>query len=39
MLKIHHIRNVTLVIETTSQVILVDPMLGDKGTNATTFFF
>ncbi|MCH2196569.1 MBL fold metallo-hydrolase [Kordia sp.] len=38
MLKIHHIRNVTLVIETTSQVILVDPMLGDKGTNATTFF-
>ncbi len=31
-MKIHHIRNATLVIETKTNVILVDPMLGDKGT-------
>lgn len=32
MLKIHHFRNASLVIETTNDVILVDPMLGEKGT-------
>jgi len=29
--KIHHIRNATMVIETKNMVLLVDPMLGDKG--------
>jgi L-ascorbate metabolism protein UlaG (beta-lactamase superfamily) len=32
MLKIHHLRNATFIIETATEVILVDPMLGDKGT-------
>lgn len=31
-MKVHHIRNATLVIETGDKVILVDPMLGKKGT-------
>ncbi len=31
MLKIHHFRNATMVIETEQDVILVDPMLGEKG--------
>ena len=31
-MKLHHIRNATLVIETKDQVVLVDPMLGAKGT-------
>jgi len=31
MLKIHHFRNATMVIETETDVILVDPMLGKKG--------
>jgi len=39
MLKIHHIRNATLVIETEKDVILVDPMLGDKGSMATFTYF
>ena len=30
-MKIHHIRNATMVIETNEAVILVDPMLGKKG--------
>jgi L-ascorbate metabolism protein UlaG (beta-lactamase superfamily) len=30
-MKIQHIRNATLVIETETEVILVDPMLGKKG--------
>ncbi len=30
-MKIHHLRNATLVIETNEHVILVDPMLGKKG--------
>jgi len=30
MLKIHHIRNATFIIETGKLFILVDPMLGDK---------
>ena len=32
MLKIHHIRNATMVIETSKEVILIDPMLAAKGT-------
>lgn len=31
MLKIHHFRNATFIIETEQDVILVDPMLGPKG--------
>ncbi|WP_298423195.1 MBL fold metallo-hydrolase [uncultured Kordia sp.] len=31
MLKIHHFRNATFVIETAKDVILIDPMLGPKG--------
>ena len=31
MLKIHHIRNATMILETEKDVILVDPMLGDIG--------
>jgi len=31
MLKIHHIRNATMVLETEKDVILIDPMLGDQG--------
>lgn len=36
-MKIHHLRNATLVIETGNKVILVDPMLGKKGTAGPTF--
>ncbi len=39
MLKIHHFRNATLVIETEKNVILVDPMLGKKGSMATFTYF
>ena len=39
MLSIHHIRNATLVIETENEVILVDPMLGPKGTMPSFTFF
>ena len=39
MLKIHHFRNATMVIETEKDVILVDPMLGEKGTMATFTYF
>lgn len=31
MLKIHHIRNATMILETEKDVILIDPMLGDIG--------
>ena len=31
MLKIHHLRNATMVIETEITVLLIDPMLGDEG--------
>lgn len=31
-MKIHHFRNATFVIETSNNVILIDPMLGAKGT-------
>ncbi|WP_111684730.1 MBL fold metallo-hydrolase [Winogradskyella tangerina] len=36
-MKIHHIRNATMIIETGDHVILVDPMLGKKGTAAPPF--
>ncbi len=36
-MKVHHLRNATLVIETGEKVILVDPMLGKKGTAGPTF--
>jgi L-ascorbate metabolism protein UlaG (beta-lactamase superfamily) len=36
-MKVHHLRNATLVIETSEKVILVDPMLGKKGTAGPTF--
>lgn len=39
MLNIHHFRNATMVIETEKDVILIDPMLGAKGTMATFTFF
>ena len=39
MLKIHHFRNATMVIETEKDVILVDPMLGKKGTKAPFTYF
>lgn len=32
-----HLRNATLVIETGNKVILVDPMLGEKGTSGPPF--
>ena len=39
MLKIHHFRNATMVIEAEKDVILIDPMLGEKGTLATFTYF
>lgn len=36
-MKIHHLRNATMVIETKDQFILVDPMLGEKGTAGPPF--
>ena len=36
-MKIHHLRNATLVIETNNTFILVDPMLGKKGTAGPPF--
>lgn len=36
-MKVHHLRNATLVIETSDKVILVDPMLGQKGTAGPPF--
>jgi L-ascorbate metabolism protein UlaG (beta-lactamase superfamily) len=38
-MKIHHIRNATLLLETGDKVILVDPMLGGKGEAAPPFSF
>ncbi|NRB59065.1 MAG: MBL fold metallo-hydrolase [Winogradskyella sp.] len=37
-MKIHHIRNATMIIETNNHVILVDPMLGPKGSMAPFSF-
>jgi L-ascorbate metabolism protein UlaG (beta-lactamase superfamily) len=39
MLKIHHFRNATFVIESEQDVILVDPMLGPKGIMPPFTFF
>lgn len=36
-MKVTHLRNATLVIETGNKVILVDPMLGKKGTAGPPF--
>ncbi|WP_323789784.1 MBL fold metallo-hydrolase [Psychroserpens sp.] len=36
-MKIHHLRNATMVIETKGKFILVDPMLGKKGTAGPSF--
>ncbi len=36
-MKLHHLRNATMVIETNDKVILVDPMLGKKGTVGPPF--
>jgi L-ascorbate metabolism protein UlaG (beta-lactamase superfamily) len=38
-MKIHHLRNATMIIEINSHVILVDPMLGKKGESGPTFTF
>lgn len=36
-MRIHHLRNATMVIETKAEFILVDPMLGKKGTAGPPF--
>jgi L-ascorbate metabolism protein UlaG (beta-lactamase superfamily) len=36
-MNVHHLRNATLVVETADKVILVDPMLGKKGTAGPPF--
>ncbi|WP_396171061.1 MBL fold metallo-hydrolase [Flavobacterium sp.] len=36
-MEVYHLRNATLVIETIDKVILVDPMLGKKGTAGPPF--
>ncbi|NQZ77859.1 MAG: MBL fold metallo-hydrolase [Ekhidna sp.] len=36
-MKIHHIRNATMVIETSDKVLLIDPMLGSKGSAGPPF--
>ena len=36
-MKIHHIRNATMVIETSDKVLLIDPMLGAKGSAGPPF--
>ncbi|MBO3116555.1 MBL fold metallo-hydrolase [Winogradskyella sp. DF17] len=38
-MKIHHLRNATLIIETRDKHILVDPMLSSKGKAAPPFSF
>ncbi|MDR7128117.1 L-ascorbate metabolism protein UlaG (beta-lactamase superfamily) [Algoriphagus sp. 4150] len=38
-MKIHHLRNATMIIEVGNYVILVDPMLGNKGESGPTFTF
>lgn len=39
MLKIHHIRNATMVLETEKEVLLIDPMLGAQGIMPSFAFF
>lgn len=36
-MRIHHIRNATMVIETGDNTILIDPMLGKRGASAPPF--
>jgi len=36
-MKIHHLRNATMVIESGDKVILIDPMLGRRGTAGPPF--
>ena len=36
-MRIHHLRNATMIIETGDIVLLIDPMLGKKGTAAPSF--
>lgn len=36
-MKIHHIRNATMLIESQDQTLLIDPMLGDIGASAPPF--
>jgi L-ascorbate metabolism protein UlaG (beta-lactamase superfamily) len=38
-MKIHHLRNATMVIESIDKFILVDPMLGEKGRSGPPFTF
>lgn len=38
-MKLYHLRNATLVIETHEKFILVDPMLGEKGSSLPSRFF
>ncbi len=38
-MKIHHIRNATFIIEAGDKFILVDPMLGPKGSGSPLAFF
>jgi L-ascorbate metabolism protein UlaG (beta-lactamase superfamily) len=36
-MKVHHLRNATMVLEIADKVILIDPMLGEKGTAGPPF--
>jgi L-ascorbate metabolism protein UlaG (beta-lactamase superfamily) len=38
-MKIHHLRNATMIIEIENHFILVDPMLGNKGESGPTFTY
>lgn len=38
-MKIQHVRNATMILETQDQVILIDPMIGPKGTMPPFTFF
>ena len=38
-MKIHHLRNATMVIEAGDKVILIDPMLGKKGATGPSYTF
>ncbi|WP_439880072.1 MBL fold metallo-hydrolase [Pontibacter sp. MBLB2868] len=39
MLKIHHIRNASMILETEKDIILIDPMLGEQGVMPTFTLF
>ncbi len=38
-MRIHHLRNATMIIETSDKVVLIDPMIGSRGTAAPPFAF